>query len=75
MLKQPVLVSLLSFCLSETVQAKVSSQQRCQTPGVSQSNGQWNLDLNSNGVFDGGTVDACLGSFGQQGDVPVVGKW
>jgi hypothetical protein len=37
--------------------------------------GMWELDLNGNGVFDGCEVDACLGPFGQQGDLPVVGKW
>ena len=39
------------------------------------STGMWELDLNSNGVFDDCTVDACLGPFGQQDDLPVVGKW
>jgi hypothetical protein len=36
--------------------------------------GGWQLDLNGNGVFDGCTVDACF-SFGQPGDLPVVGDW
>lgn len=39
------------------------------------STGLWELDLNGNGVFDGCNVDTCLGPFGQQGDIPVVGKW
>src|SRR5262249_47628697 len=39
------------------------------------NSGMWNLDVNGNGVFDGCTVDACLGPFGQQGDLPVVGQW
>jgi len=39
------------------------------------STGLWDLDLNGNGVFDGCTVDACLGPFGQSGDLPVVGTW
>jgi hypothetical protein len=39
------------------------------------STGLWELDLNGNGVFDGCGVDLCLGPFGQQGDLPVVGKW
>ena len=30
--------------------------------------------LNGNGGFDGCSIDACI-SFGQQGDLPVVGKW
>jgi hypothetical protein len=37
--------------------------------------GQWLLDTNGNGKFDGCTVDACLGPFGHLGDLPVVGKW
>jgi hypothetical protein len=37
--------------------------------------GSWELDLNGNGMFDGCSVDSCLGPFGQQGDLPVVGKW
>lgn len=39
------------------------------------STGQWFLDTNGNGKFDGCKVDACLGPFGQPGDLPVVGKW
>jgi len=37
--------------------------------------GMWELDRNGNGTFDGCSVDICLGPFGQQGDIPVVGKW
>jgi hypothetical protein len=39
------------------------------------STGEWLLDVNGNGKFDGCKVDACLGPFGQPGDLPVVGKW
>jgi hypothetical protein len=39
------------------------------------STGQWLLDMNGNGKLDGCKVDACLGPFGQPGDLPVVGKW
>jgi parallel beta-helix repeat protein len=38
-------------------------------------NGQWFLDLNGNGAWDGCTVDACFASFGQAGDIPVAGDW
>ena len=38
------------------------------------STGEWFLDLNGNGSFDGCQVDFCH-SFGQPGDLPVVGKW
>ena len=36
---------------------------------------QWLLDANGNGVFEGCQVDACIDSFGQSGDLPVIGKW
>lgn len=38
------------------------------------STGEWFLDFNGNGVFDGCLVDLCA-TFGQAGDLPVVGKW
>jgi hypothetical protein len=37
--------------------------------------GQWLLDMNGNGKWDGCQVDTCIESFGQQGDLPVTGKW
>lgn len=38
--------------------------------------GTWYLDFNGNGAWDGCGVDRCyVGSFGQQGDLPVAGKW
>jgi hypothetical protein len=39
------------------------------------STGEWFLDTNGNGQFNGCTVDACLDRFGKTGDLPVVGKW
>ncbi len=39
------------------------------------STGEWFLDMNGNGKFDGCKVDACRGPFGHPGDLPVVGKW
>ena len=39
------------------------------------STGEWVLDMNGNGHFDGCAIDACLGPFGHAGDLPVVGKW
>jgi hypothetical protein len=39
------------------------------------STGEWFLDMNGNGKFDGCAVDACLGPFGAPGDWPAVGKW
>ncbi|MCS6927826.1 MAG: hypothetical protein NZ578_18190, partial [Candidatus Binatia bacterium] len=37
--------------------------------------GTWQLDLNGNGLFDGCTVDGCLGPFGQSGDLPFAVQW
>ena len=39
------------------------------------ASGEWFLDLNGNGHWDGPTVDKYISSFGQAGDLPVVGKW
>jgi len=39
------------------------------------STGEWLLDVNGNGVWDGCEVDACMGPFGLAGDLPVVGQW
>jgi FtsP/CotA-like multicopper oxidase with cupredoxin domain len=36
--------------------------------------GEWNLDSNGNGAFDGCGVDTCY-TFGQSGDVPALGDW
>jgi hypothetical protein len=36
---------------------------------------QWFMDKNTNETWDGCTVDLCLGPFGVDGDLPVVGKW
>jgi hypothetical protein len=37
--------------------------------------GEWFLDLNGNGVFDGCGADSCITDFGQQGDLPITGPW
>jgi List-Bact-rpt repeat protein len=37
--------------------------------------GEWFLDINGNGVWDGCNVDLCLGPFGSAGDLPVTGDW
>jgi List-Bact-rpt repeat protein len=39
------------------------------------STGEWFLDLNGNGQWDGCGVDLCVTNFGRTGDFPVVGKW
>jgi len=37
--------------------------------------GSWHLDRNGNGKWDGCQKDKCLGRFGVEGDLPVVGDW
>jgi hypothetical protein len=37
--------------------------------------GEWFLDSNGNGQWDGCDVDICISSFGQTGKLPVVGSW
>ena len=39
------------------------------------SNSRWYLDISGDGKWQGCNVDACLGPFGQKGDLPVAGKW
>lgn len=37
--------------------------------------GEWFIDLNDNGSWDGSPIDRLLASFGQSGDRPVAGDW
>jgi len=39
------------------------------------STGDWFLDFNGNGQWDGCGVDLCLSNAGQTGDIPVIGQW
>jgi Divergent InlB B-repeat domain len=39
------------------------------------STGEWFLDLNGNGKWDGSPKDTILGPFGSLGDLPIVGDW
>jgi hypothetical protein len=39
------------------------------------STGEWFLDLNGNGQWDGPTLDLYVPEYGQAGDIPVIGKW
>jgi hypothetical protein len=39
------------------------------------STGEWFLDFNDNGIWDGCDSDSCGTSFGAEGDIPIVGKW
>jgi hypothetical protein len=37
--------------------------------------GEWMLDLNGDGRWDGCDVDLCISGFGAAGDLPVTGRW
>ncbi|HVO92708.1 MAG TPA: hypothetical protein VMT22_07700, partial [Terriglobales bacterium] len=39
------------------------------------STGQWFLDANGNGLFDGCSIDTCVSSFGSGAMLPVVADW
>ncbi|MDP2606994.1 MAG: fibronectin type III domain-containing protein [Deltaproteobacteria bacterium] len=39
------------------------------------STGEWFLDQNGNGTWDGCEIDVCVQSFGAAGALPVVGDW
>ena len=39
------------------------------------SNSVWYLDISGDGIWQDCIIDACVGPFGQKGDLPVVGKW
>ena len=39
------------------------------------STGEWFLDLNGNGQWDGPGLDLHISQYGHAGDLPVVGKW
>ena len=38
-------------------------------------NGQWVLDANGNGAWDGCGIEFCFSGFGQTGDLPAAGNW
>jgi hypothetical protein len=37
--------------------------------------GLWHMDSNNNGSLESCDMDQCLGPFGDQGDLPVIGDW
>jgi Divergent InlB B-repeat domain len=39
------------------------------------SSGEWFLDLNGNGLWDGPTLDLYVPEYGSAGDIPIIGKW
>jgi hypothetical protein len=43
--------------------------------GVFRSTGEWFLDYDGDGRWEGCSVDDCQGYYGRPGDLPVVGQW
>jgi hypothetical protein len=39
------------------------------------STGEWFLDRNGNGIWDGPVLDLYLSGYSQAGDLPVIGRW
>ena len=39
------------------------------------STGEWFLDRNGNGAWDGSEIDLYISGYGQAGDIPVTGRW
>jgi List-Bact-rpt repeat protein len=65
-------VSLLD---STSVSASFVALERSAIGIFRPATGEWFLDMNRNGVWDGCTIDLCWGSFGAKGDLPVAGDW
>jgi len=58
-----------------SVSATFVDQNRAAMGIFRSSTGEWFLDLNGDGIWEGCNVDLCLGPFGDIGDLPVVGNW
>lgn len=65
----------VSLANSTSVSATFVGQKRSAIGIFRPANGQWFLDLNGNGIWDGCNVDLCLGPFGGTGDLPIIGDW
>jgi hypothetical protein len=39
------------------------------------SSGEWFLDLNGNGAWDGPVIDRHIAGYGHSDDIPISGKW
>jgi hypothetical protein len=58
-----------------SVSATFVDQNRAAMGIFRSSTGEWFLDVNRNGIWEGCNVDRCVGPFGADGDLPVVGDW
>jgi hypothetical protein len=65
----------VSLADSTSVSATFVGPERSAIGIFRPSTGEWFLDMNRNGIWDGCTVDLCSGPFGTVGDQPVVGDW
>ena len=60
---------------STSVSATFVGPERAAIGIFRPTTGEWFLDMNGNGIWEGCTVDLCLGPFGGEADLPVVGDW
>jgi hypothetical protein len=60
---------------STTVSATFVGEPRLAIGIFRPASGEWFIDLNGNGKWDGCDSDLCLGPFGTDGDLPVIGDW
>jgi Divergent InlB B-repeat domain len=65
----------VSLADSTTVSATFVGVARLAIGIFRPNTGEWFLDGNRNGIWDGCSVDLCFGPFGRAGDLPVVGDW
>jgi hypothetical protein len=65
----------VSLADATTVSAKFTGAARSAIGIFRPGTGEWFLDLTANGIWEGCNVDLCLGPFGKDGDIPVVGDW
>ena len=65
----------VSLANSTSVNATFLGQGRSAIGIFRPATGEWFLDMNGNGIWDGCNVDLCSGPFGSPDDLPVTGNW
>src|SRR5436190_1434837 len=60
--------------VGEVKQAVTSPLSNLRSKLATYRDGNWSLDVNGNGVWDGCSTDRCL-TFGGAGDLPIAGDW
>ena len=66
----------ISMSAAKTVTATFTLTQTQSTAKIGAfRSGQWYLDANGNGAWDGCGTEFCFSGFGQTGDLPAAGNW